>query len=113
MRPGTRSIVAFAVLGTITCLLPCSASAVSQAGAIVDVFSPSARGAALADAGGLVPEGPFALRWNAAGLALDQPASVGFTYNEVAKGLLCFTMLLGRLEVFTLLVLFTPMFWRI
>ncbi|TXS93708.1 potassium transporter [Parahaliea maris] len=33
--------------------------------------------------------------------------------NEVAKGLLCFAMLLGRLEVFTLLVLFTPMFWRL
>ena len=33
--------------------------------------------------------------------------------NETAKGILCFTMLLGRLEVFTLLVLFTPMFWRI
>lgn len=33
--------------------------------------------------------------------------------NEVAKGILCFTMLLGRLEVFTLLVLFTPMFWRL
>jgi len=29
-----------------------------------------------------------------------------------AKGVLCFAMLLGRLEVFTLLVLFTPMFWR-
>ncbi|GAB5452974.1 MAG: TrkH family potassium uptake protein [Halioglobus sp.] len=33
--------------------------------------------------------------------------------NEIAKGLLCFTMLLGRLEVFTLLVLFTPAFWRV
>lgn len=33
--------------------------------------------------------------------------------NEPAKILLCFTMLLGRLEVFTLLVLFTPMFWRL
>ena len=32
--------------------------------------------------------------------------------NEVAKGVLCFAMLLGRLEVFTLLVLFTPAFWR-
>ena len=32
--------------------------------------------------------------------------------NEVAKGILCFAMLLGRLEVFTLLVLFTPAFWR-
>ena len=33
--------------------------------------------------------------------------------SDVAKGILCFAMLLGRLEVFTLLVLFTPMFWRI
>lgn len=32
--------------------------------------------------------------------------------SEIGKGLLCFAMLLGRLEVFTLLVLFTPMFWR-
>ena len=32
--------------------------------------------------------------------------------SDVAKALLCFAMLLGRLEVFTLLVLFTPMFWR-
>lgn len=33
--------------------------------------------------------------------------------SESAKGLLCVAMLLGRLEVFTLLVLFTPMFWKI
>jgi trk system potassium uptake protein TrkH len=32
--------------------------------------------------------------------------------NSTAQGLLCFAMLLGRLEVFTLLVLFTPAFWR-
>ena len=32
--------------------------------------------------------------------------------NVFAKWILCFAMLLGRLEVFTLLVLFTPMFWR-
>lgn len=32
--------------------------------------------------------------------------------NAPAKWILCFAMLLGRLEVFTLLVLFTPMFWR-
>ncbi|MBL4819817.1 MAG: potassium transporter [Gammaproteobacteria bacterium] len=31
---------------------------------------------------------------------------------NTAKWILCFAMLLGRLEVFTLLVLFTPMFWR-
>jgi trk system potassium uptake protein len=29
-----------------------------------------------------------------------------------AKWLMCFAMLLGRLEVFTVLVLFTPVFWR-
>lgn len=32
--------------------------------------------------------------------------------NDTAKWVLCFAMLLGRLEVFTLLVLFSPMFWR-
>jgi trk system potassium uptake protein TrkH len=40
---------------------------------------------------------------------------VGANYaglNDFAKGVLCVTMLLGRLEIFTLLVLFTPDFWR-
>lgn len=32
--------------------------------------------------------------------------------NAVSKWLLSFAMLLGRLEIFTLLVLFTPAFWR-
>jgi|TARA_B110000503_G_scaffold80230_1_gene123000 trk system potassium uptake protein TrkH len=32
--------------------------------------------------------------------------------SETAKGIMCFAMLLGRLEIFTLLVLFTPAFWR-
>lgn len=32
--------------------------------------------------------------------------------DSSAKWVLCFAMILGRLEVFTLLVLFTPMFWR-
>lgn len=32
--------------------------------------------------------------------------------NDIAKWVLCFAMLLGRLEVFTLLVLLTPAFWR-
>ena len=32
--------------------------------------------------------------------------------NGFAKVILCGGMLLGRLEIFTLLVLFTPMFWR-
>jgi len=41
--------------------------------------------------------------------------AVAQTYGslpDVAKWILCFGMLLGRLEVFTLLVLFSPHFWR-
>lgn len=40
---------------------------------------------------------------------------VGLTYaslSDPAKWVLCFAMLLGRLEIFTLLVLLTPAFWR-
>lgn len=40
---------------------------------------------------------------------------VGLNYaalNDFAKGTLSFAMLLGRLEIFTLLVLLTPTFWR-
>jgi len=32
--------------------------------------------------------------------------------TKVGKIILCFAMILGRLEIFTLLVLFTPAFWR-
>jgi len=32
--------------------------------------------------------------------------------NSTAKVILSFAMLMGRLEIFTLLVLFTPAFWR-
>ena len=42
-------------------------------------------------------------------------ADVSAHYGSIssqAKWILCFAMLLGRLEVFTLLVLFTPAFWR-
>jgi trk system potassium uptake protein TrkH len=41
----------------------------------------------------------------------DVAANYG-SISDTAKALLCFAMLLGRLEVFTLLVLFTPAFWR-
>lgn len=40
---------------------------------------------------------------------------VALNYSEISmtgKWILCFAMLLGRLEIFTLLVLFLPMFWR-
>lgn len=39
--------------------------------------------------------------------------SVNYTnINDIAKWLLIFAMLLGRLEIFTLLILLTPVFWR-
>ena len=41
--------------------------------------------------------------------------SVGANYagiNDAAKWILCFAMLLGRLEIFTLLVLMIPEYWR-
>ena len=49
---------------------------------------------------------------NNLGPGLGQVASNYGSISETAKGILCVAMLLGRLEVFTLLVLFTPMFWR-
>ncbi|SFF79006.1 TrkH family potassium uptake protein [Neptunomonas qingdaonensis] len=57
--------------------------------------------------------------WSAVGAALNNLGpglgDVAVHYgnlNETAKWILCFAMLLGRLEVFTLLVLFTPAFWK-
>ncbi|MDG2017944.1 MAG: potassium transporter, partial [Porticoccaceae bacterium] len=41
--------------------------------------------------------------------------AVATNYGDIggfAKWVLCWGMLLGRLEIFTLLVLFTPTFWR-
>jgi trk system potassium uptake protein TrkH len=41
--------------------------------------------------------------------------AVGANYSEisdVAKWVLVFAMLLGRLEIFTLLVILSPSFWR-
>ncbi len=38
-------------------------------------------------------------------------SAVAATINP-GKWILCFSMLLGRLEIFTLLVLLTPAFWR-
>tara|TARA_R110002167_G_scaffold128655_2_gene311113 strand:- start:3250 stop:4698 length:1449 start_codon:yes stop_codon:yes gene_type:complete len=57
--------------------------------------------------------------WTAVGATLnnlgpglgDVAAHYG-NLSDTAKWILCFSMLLGRLEVFTLLVLFTPAFWR-
>lgn len=49
---------------------------------------------------------------NNMGIGLGKVSTTFSALSDTAKWLLSFAMLLGRLEVFTLLVLFTPMFWR-
>ena len=49
---------------------------------------------------------------NNLGPGLGEVASNYGSISAPAKWILCFSMLLGRLEVFTLIVLFTPAFWR-
>jgi len=49
---------------------------------------------------------------NNLGPGLGDVAANYQSISDSAKLALCFAMLLGRLEVFTLLVLFTPAFWR-
>lgn len=48
---------------------------------------------------------------NNLGPGLGEVAQNFASINDFAKWVLCFAMLLGRLEVFTLLVLLTPSFW--
>ncbi|USE36681.1 TrkH family potassium uptake protein [Endozoicomonas sp. SCSIO W0465] len=49
---------------------------------------------------------------NNLGPALGEAAFSYQSLPDTAKWILAFAMLLGRLEIFTLLVLFTPTFWR-
>jgi len=49
---------------------------------------------------------------NNLGPGLGDVASHYASVSEPGKLLLCIAMLMGRLEVFTLLVLLTPAFWR-
>ncbi len=49
---------------------------------------------------------------NNMGPALGEAASHFASLNDTAVWILSFAMILGRLEIFTLLVLFTPAFWR-
>jgi len=49
---------------------------------------------------------------NNLGPGLGEVGSNYSTINDVAKWVLCFAMLLGRLEIFTVLVLLSPAFWR-
>ncbi len=49
---------------------------------------------------------------NNLGPGLGEVAENYKNINDFSKWLLCFSMLLGRLEIFTLLVVLTPAFWR-
>lgn len=49
---------------------------------------------------------------NNLGPGLEGVAKNYSAVSDTGKWILCFAMLLGRLEIFTLLVLFLPMFWR-
>ncbi len=49
---------------------------------------------------------------NNLGPGLGEVGASFASLSSTAKWILCFAMLLGRLEVFTLLVLLTPAFWR-
>jgi len=44
----------------------------------------------------------------ASGIAAENYASI----NTFGKYILSFAMLLGRLEIYTLLIIFTPYFWK-
>ena len=48
----------------------------------------------------------------AAGLARVGALENFAWFSDASKLLLCFLMLVGRLEVFVILVLFSPRFWR-
>lgn len=57
--------------------------------------------------------------WSAVGASINNLGpglgDVALHYGDIpdtAKWVLCFAMLMGRLEIFTLLILFTPAFWR-
>ncbi|XXK44919.1 TrkH family potassium uptake protein [Porticoccaceae bacterium nBUS_17] len=61
----------------------------------------------------------YVTAWSATAAALNNLGpglgAVATNYADIgtfAKSVLCWGMLLGRLEIFTLLVLFTPTFWR-
>jgi trk system potassium uptake protein TrkH len=49
---------------------------------------------------------------NNLGPGLNQLNASMASVTDFGKSVLIFTMLLGRLEIFTLLIIFTPGFWR-
>ena len=56
--------------------------------------------------------GAVATSMNNLGPGLGEVATHFGTVDDAAKWILAFAMLLGRLEIFTLLVLFSPAFWK-
>ena len=61
----------------------------------------------------------FLTSWSAVGSAMNNlgPGLGDVAYNyasipDLAKWLLCLGMLMGRLEIFTLIIILSPMFWR-
>ena len=50
---------------------------------------------------------------NNLGPGLGEVSQTYASISPAGKGILSFAMILGRLEIFTLLVLFTPVFWRV
>lgn len=82
-----RPPLSLALGATVIVCVCTTAIAHARTGAEVDRLDPSARGAALGEAGVTTPEGPFAVHWNVAGLALEDRASVGATYSPIASGI--------------------------
>jgi trk system potassium uptake protein TrkH len=56
--------------------------------------------------------GAVAACLNNLGPGLGQVAANFVGVSDHAKWLMCFAMLLGRLEIFTVMVLFTRAYWR-
>ncbi|MDD6786615.1 MAG: potassium transporter TrkG, partial [Bacteroidales bacterium] len=46
------------------------------------------------------------------GLGLTGPAFTWAELPDLSKWVLSFTMLIGRLEIFTVIILFSPYYWR-
>ena len=49
---------------------------------------------------------------NNMGLGFGAPASSFGVLNDIAKCLMCIAMILGRLEIYPVIILFSGFFWR-
>ena len=99
-RPVTDDIVSSVVAFALAYAFTVSVVTVALAAAGNDfITSFSAAGTAMANVG--------------PGLgSVIGPVSNFASLNDISKWILCAAMLLGRLEIFTLLIVLTPTFWR-